>query len=152
MKVADEPTSRKFIGKAHIRNLLEGEWVGMVNDQGEQMEGIRGRAGVAALTLEGRVIGSDLIEMQPDHAFPLHSHAGQHILYVVRGTGVIHMDGVDHPIREGDTIFVPAEYPHGVKTPKGAPGPLVLLAIGYPHRRIDAQDRMYTVLNHSQGD
>jgi len=82
-----------------------------------------------------------LIEMQPGSAFPLHTHPGDHILYVLAGPGLVHVDGVDHRVNTGDTIFIPAEYPHGVRTIREAPA-LVFLAVGFPHKHVSAPDRM----------
>jgi quercetin dioxygenase-like cupin family protein len=143
---------RKFISKAHIRNVLEGEWVEMVNEEGETLQGIRGRVGTVALTAEETEIGADAIEMQPGSAFPLHVHPGDHILYIIQGGGLVHVDGVDYKVRKGDTIFIPAEYPHSVKTFDTAPSPLTFLAVGHPHKHISAKDRMRLVKGHPDNE
>jgi mannose-6-phosphate isomerase-like protein (cupin superfamily) len=57
----------------------------------------------------------------------------------------VHCDGTDYHVRKGDTIAIPAEYPHGVKTYPSAPGPLIFLAVGHPHKPIDSRDRMKLV-------
>ena len=137
--------ARQFARESHIRNILEGEWTFMIDDSGKRLPGIRGRAGVAMPTLEGIEVGADLIEMQPGSAFPLHTHPGEHILYVIQGKGYVHVDGIDHSIKEGDTIYVPAEYAHGVKTDERSACPFLLLAFGYPHKHIGAEDRMRIV-------
>ena len=108
------------------------------------LAGIRGRLGAAALSLSGHEIGVDLIEMQHDTAFPLHVHAGDHILYVLAGPGVVNIDGEDRRVETGDTIFIAAEHPHGVKTLPDAP-PLRFLAFGHPHKHVSAEDRMQIV-------
>jgi quercetin dioxygenase-like cupin family protein len=136
---------RKFVADEHIRDLLAGEWINLVDEAGQPLVGIRGRMGVAAATMEGLEMGADLIEMQPGSAFALHVHPGEHILFVIEGKGLVHVDGVDHQVKKGETIFVPAEYPHGVKTYPDASEPLQLLAVGYPHKRLDAKDRMRVV-------
>jgi quercetin dioxygenase-like cupin family protein len=117
----------------------------MVDDSGNSLTGIRGRSGVAAPTVEGIEIGADVIEMLPGSAFPYHTHSGEHILYVIQGSGYVYIDGIDHSIKEGDTIFIAAEYPHGVKTDKIATSPFLLLAFGYPHKHIGSLDRMRIV-------
>ena len=133
---------RKSISEEHIRNVLEGEWVEMVNEDGQMLQGIRGRAGTSALTAEEIELGADVIEMRPGSVFLLHVHPGDHMLYIIQGEGLVHVDGVGHRVREGGTLFIPAEYPHGVKTFDTAYGPLVFLAVGYPHKHIGARDRM----------
>lgn len=142
---------RQFSRESHIRNVIGGELTLMVDDTGHPLAGIRGRAGVALPTMEGVELGADLIEMEPGSSFPLHTHAGEHILYVVKGEGYVHVDGIDHAVQEGDTIFVPAEYVHGVKTRENSACPLLLLAVGYPHKPIDAHDRMRVVAAGSDG-
>jgi quercetin dioxygenase-like cupin family protein len=133
---------RKFIADDHIRAVFSGKWVAMIDNTGSTLAGIRGRAGAAGQTDDGEEIGVDLIEMQPGSGFELHTHSGQHILYVVEGEGAVVVDGVAHSIHAGDTIFVPAEYPHGVTTGE-ADRPLSLLSFGYPHTHIGAIDRMH---------
>jgi quercetin dioxygenase-like cupin family protein len=136
---------RRFVSQEHIRNLLEGEWSEMYDDDGNPLPGIRGRVGVAAMTEEGSELGIDMIEMDAGSRFPLHTHPGDHILYVLQGPGIVHVDGVDHPVKSGDSIFVAAEYAHGVKTLPDAPHALRFLAVGYPHKHVQAPDRMTIV-------
>lgn len=137
--------ARQFISDEHIRNVLNGEWADLLDEFGNKLKGIRGRIGAAALTTDGVEIGADLIEMQPGSAFPLHKHPGDHILYVISGKGMVHIDGVDYSVVVGDTIFIPAEYPHGVKTYTEAVEPLQILAVGHPHKHLSATDRMKLV-------
>lgn len=136
---------RKFAAEEHIRHVLDGPWIELLTEAGTSLAGIHGRAGAAALSAEGVEIGADLIEMQPDSMFPLHTHPGEHILYIIKGEGLVHVDGVDHRVRMGDTIFIPAEYAHGVRTVPMAVTPLVLLAVGYPHKHLGSHDRMHIV-------
>ena len=142
MRSVLESAARRFSSEAHIRNVLAGEWVHLLDEEGRPLPGIRGRVGASAVTLAGIQFGADAVEMQPGSAFPLHVHPGDHLLYVIHGQGLVHVDGRDHPVSEGDTIFIPAEYPHGVKTHSTGPGPLLFLAVGHPHKRLDAPDRM----------
>jgi quercetin dioxygenase-like cupin family protein len=126
-------------------NLDDQDWVSLRDETGRELAGIRGKRGVAAPNAEGRELGIDLIEMEPGAAFPLHTHEGDHILYILTGHGYVHVDGVDHPARAGDTLFIPAAYPHGVKTDPTFPRRFVFLAVGYPHRHLEATDRMTLV-------
>src|SRR5207237_227250 len=87
------------------------------------------------------------IEMEPGAAFLLHTHEGDHILSILSGRGYVHLDGVDHPARPGDTIFIPAAYSQGVKTDPACAGRFLFLAIGYLHRHPEATDRMTLVLS-----
>src|ERR1035438_5562512 len=94
---------REFRESDHIKSVLEGEWTSLCDEYGNQLVGIRGRMGAASMTITGFEIGVDLIEMQPGSAFPLHKHPGDHILYVLEGTGCVAVDGNDHIVRGGDT-------------------------------------------------
>jgi quercetin dioxygenase-like cupin family protein len=133
--------ARRFVAGEHLRNVLAGAWTPLHDEAGNVLDGIRGRIGAAALTSSGHEIGVDLIEMQPGTAFPLHVHAGDHVLYVVAGNGHVTIDGLDRRVVRGDTIFIAAEHPHGVKS-TGEDEPLVFLAFGHPHRHVAAHDRM----------
>lgn len=126
-------------------NLDRQPWVSLRDETGRTLEGIRGKRGVAAQGAEGHPLGIDLIEMEPGAAFPLHTHEGDHILYILAGHGYVHVDGVDHPAAAGDTVFIPAAYAHGVKTDPHARERFQFLAVGYPHRHLEASDRMALV-------
>ena len=144
---------RAFVAGDHIKNLLAGEFVPLRDEEGQLLAGIRGRIGACGITAEGVEFGVDLIEMDPPACFPLHTHPGDHLLCVLQGEGIVHVDGIDHPVGVGDSIFVPADYPHGVKTPPlpldssdGPPArPFRFLAAGHPHKHVSASDRMHRV-------
>lgn len=153
---------RKFVADDHIKNLLhDGDWQPMYDDRGNLLEGIRGKMGAIGLRANEEEFGADLIEMEPGSAFPLHVHPGDHILYVLEDSvdGIVHVDGVDYVVRPGDSIFIPADYPHGVKTFTSdqflarAPGPLRFLAVGVPHKHVSSTERMRIVdpNSHSHG-
>jgi quercetin dioxygenase-like cupin family protein len=145
MRSALESAARSFCKSNHIKNLCNGEWIALHDEGGIALHGIRGRVGAASISLSGHEIGVDLIEMQPGSAFPLHVHPGDHILFVLKGSGCVSIDSVDHVVTEGDTIFIPAEYPHGVKTLPDNELPLRFLAFGHPHKHLSAHDRMKLV-------
>ena len=136
---------RSFSPEEHIRSVLEGEWIELVDEAGRGLPGIRGKIGASIRTAQGVELGADAIEMQPGSAFPLHVHEGDHVLYVIRGEGVVHVDGRDHRVREGDTITIAAEYPHGVRARNDGSSPLLFLAVGHPHKHLSARDRMRLV-------
>jgi quercetin dioxygenase-like cupin family protein len=76
-------------------------------------------------------------------AFELHTHPGAHILVIRDGRGSIAIDGVTYDLSEDDSIYVPADYAHGVSA--GANSGMTFLAFGVPHLPIDAPDRMTLV-------
>lgn len=86
--------------------------------------------------------GLDVLTLEPNATFPIHTHAGHHVLYVIRGSGSVSYQGQVFTTNTGDLIIIPAEVEHNVAAgPEGE----VLLAFGAPHRRIDATDRMTVV-------
>jgi len=137
---------RKFVSEEHLKNVLAGEFVTMYDELGNALEGIRGRMGAVAIRTEGEEIGVDYICMDPGSSFPLHVHAGDHILYIISDQiGLVHINGEDHAVKKGDSIFIPAEYAHGVKTHPEAKSEFQFLAFGCPHKHVDATDRMFRV-------
>jgi len=146
MRSVLEAAVREFTAEEHIRNVLEGAWVPLHDEDGKELEGIRGRMGAVAVGMMDHEIGVDCIEMQPGAAFALHVHPGDHILYILEGIGLVHVDGNDHHVRPGDSVFIPAEKAHGVKTYKPPHDKRFLfLAFGHPHKHVEATDRMTLV-------
>jgi len=136
--------ARRWTKSKHLKNLLKGSWTKMYDSEGRLLKGIRGRIGAVATGMTGHEVGVDLIEMQPGTAFPLHVHDGDHVLYVESGTGAVHINGKKRPIKKGDTIFIAAEYPHGVVGPrKDAKEPLLIIAFGHPHTHVESKRRMW---------
>ncbi|PLX67708.1 MAG: cupin [Denitrovibrio sp.] len=51
---------------------------------------------------------------------PKHSHEWPHINYIIKGEGILHMNGTDHPVEEGSVSYVPKGVEHQFKsTTKG---------------------------------
>ncbi|WP_203833142.1 cupin domain-containing protein [Actinoplanes regularis] len=121
---------------------MTGEPVKLLHSDGSVLVDIGGVAGAVGTIGADTEVGLDRIVMQPGAAFELHTHPGAHILYVLSSRGLIHIDGLDYPIARGDSIFVPADYPHGVKTDPGTDQPLEFVAFGVPHMPIGSPDRM----------
>ncbi|CAM5604280.1 MULTISPECIES: cupin domain-containing protein [Streptomyces] len=128
----------------HIANLLESAERTMYDDMGVRLEDITGVAGASARIAGGLPIGVDRIIMNPGSGFPLHIHEGAHLLYVLNGNGGLHIDGRDYALHTGDSIYVPAEYPHGIQGPLDD-NPVEFLAFGVPHHPIDSHTRMTMV-------
>jgi quercetin dioxygenase-like cupin family protein len=128
-------------------NLDQSELIPLVNEHGEELPGIRGRKGVKAIRVNGEELGVDLIEMDVGSAFPLHTHPGDHILFVLEGQGGVVINGEFHRVVKNDSIFIAAEYPHGVRGPvQPEDAPFRFLAVGIPHMELDSRDRMKLVL------
>jgi GTP cyclohydrolase II/quercetin dioxygenase-like cupin family protein len=133
--------SRLFRREDHIVNILASVPAAMFDDHGNVLKDIAGVGGTRAATADGTAIGVDRIVMSKGSAFPLHTHEGDHILFVLAGSGSLHVDGVDHPLERGDTVYVAAEHAHGVKGPTDDQV-LEILAFGIPHHHVDSTTRM----------
>jgi quercetin dioxygenase-like cupin family protein len=86
-------------------------------------------------------IGADLIQLTKGAGFVPHTHPGHHVLVVVGGEGTITYGGNVYPTRAGQTYLIEGEVPHGV----GAITDHVILAVGAPHKLVDAEERMLPV-------
>lgn len=86
--------------------------------------------------------GVDLLYVQPHAAFPLHTHSGHHILYLLQGTGTVTYGGQVYPTSAGDLVMIEATVDHAVAA---GPSGQWILAFGAPHAEIDAPDRMHVV-------
>ncbi|HEY3374899.1 MAG TPA: cupin domain-containing protein [Candidatus Aquicultor sp.] len=53
--------------------------------------------------------------MTPGGYTPLHMHAWEHEVFILKGTGVVVSNGADVPFAPGDVIFVPGEEEHQFK-------------------------------------
>ena len=117
----------------------------MYDDSGTLLDGIQGGEGAKGILADGAEMGIDIIEMQPTTEFPLHIHEGSHILFILEGEGMVHINGVDYVVDVGDSVFIPAVFPHGVKTSPRNNQPFKFAAIGYPHHPVESTTRMQVV-------
>ena len=60
-------------------------------------------------------------EVDPGGHTPRHSHDYEHEVFVVGGEGTVLLGGVEHPIRSGDVIYVPADEEHQFRQAGGEP-------------------------------
>ena len=68
------------------------------------------RTPTAQMTLGVTDVGAG----QP-HPFLPHRHAQAEIYYVLSGEGVVSIDGVEHPLRAGTSVFIPGDVWHGAR-------------------------------------
>lgn len=136
---------RELDASVRPRRIADAAVIQVRDGRGGDLVGVTGHSGPRAIGYSGAPLGLDQIIMEPGTRFDLHEHEGDHILYVLAGEGAIDIDGVLHPLREGDAVFVPAEHPHGVTTVDGAGKPFTFLAFGIPHHPLHDEDRMRLV-------
>jgi quercetin dioxygenase-like cupin family protein len=67
-------------------------------------------------SVPGREVIQVLVEIAPGVAFPEHSHPGEEVAYVVKGSLEYALEGRPPVTLEaGDALFIPAGVPHAVK-------------------------------------
>jgi mannose-6-phosphate isomerase-like protein (cupin superfamily) len=135
---------REWDCSEHIAQLHKGIWLPLFAPNGKRLRGIHGKRGVRGIKGDGTFIGADFIRMGAGTRFPLHTHEGDHELYVISGMGYVHIDGQDIAVRAGSLIHIPGEYPHGVWVGEND-GPMVFCAVGHPHHHVHARERMRLV-------
>jgi quercetin dioxygenase-like cupin family protein len=136
---------RDFDPVQHRRSLPTCETVQLRDGRGGNLAGVTGRSGPRAVAFTGHPIGLDEIRMEPGSRFDMHEHQGDHVLYVLEGRGAIWIGGHLYEMTAGDSVFVPAECPHGVSTVEGYDGVFRFLAFGVPHHPLDGDSRMTLV-------
>ncbi|TDB90334.1 cupin domain-containing protein [Actinomadura sp. KC216] len=94
-----------------------------------------------AMVRSGTAIGADVIRLAAGAGFAPHTHPGHHVLTVIAGMGTITYGGRIHQTRAGQVYLIEGDVPHAV----GAITDHLILAIGAPHKPVDAHDRMELV-------
>lgn len=67
------------------------------------------------ITTVGKGIMSMVVEFEPGAEGYVHSHPHEQLTYVIRGRMEFTIDGVVHPVQEGESIYIPSEAKHGVR-------------------------------------
>lgn len=88
--------------------------------------------------LEDSKFGADLIRFAPNTGVGLHTHVGDHILIVTKGTGRVIYEGEKHILYPGMMYIIPGSVPHAIE----AQTELVLIAIANDHRPADTDSRL----------
>ncbi|MFD8212206.1 MULTISPECIES: cupin domain-containing protein [unclassified Streptomyces] len=128
----------------HLVDLAAAQQHQVIDDLGVDVTGIEGASGARAVSSLGVTMGVDQLVLQPGSAFPPHIHEGDHLLYVLSGAGSVHIDGVDHLLRAGQSVFIPAVYEHGLRGPQEG-GPLKIISFSTPHHPVDSAHRMTVI-------
>lgn len=90
--------------------------------------------------LKNGPLGADIIHFGPKEGVAEHTHVGQHVLFVLRGLGVVKYDGVDNSLYPGKCYLVDSWVPHAIYG--GEEDSLVLLVVGDDHRSLGDPTRM----------
>lgn len=84
--------------------------------------------------------GTDLIRFGPNEGVAEHKHIGKHVLFVLRGLGIVKYDGIDNSLYPGKCYMVESFVPHAIYA--GEDDSLVLLVVGDDHRGLADPTRM----------
>jgi len=56
-----------------------------------------------------------VVDVHPRDVPRWHRHAHAEVYYVLQGQGVVKIDGVEHAIEAGSTVFIPGNAEHGAR-------------------------------------
>ena len=75
------------------------------------------------LSVPGREVIQVRVDLDPGVTFPLHSHPGEEIIYVIEGEWEYQVEGKGAmTLKAGDVLFIPAGVNHGAKNVGGRTG------------------------------
>jgi quercetin dioxygenase-like cupin family protein len=76
----------------------------------------------SALSVPGRVMIQNRVEIHPEAPFVWHKHPGEEIIYVIAGSLEYHLEGQEpFTVEAGNGFTVPAETVHAVRNPGSEP-------------------------------
>lgn len=127
------------------RVLQTAEWADYQNgelvvDGGERPIQMKNSDGTGTALLKNGKLGADIIRFAANEGVAEHTHLGQHVLFVLRGKGIVKYDGVDNTLYPGKCYLVESWVPHAIYADKD--DDLVLLVVGDDHRALDDPERM----------
>lgn len=96
--------------------------------------------GTGTPLLKNGALGADVIRFGAGEGVAEHTHIGQHVLFVLRGAGIVRYDGADNDLYPGKCYLVESWVPHAIYADKE--DALVLLVVGDDHRGLDDPGRM----------
>jgi quercetin dioxygenase-like cupin family protein len=73
------------------------------------------------LSVSGRETLQALVSFAPGASFPRHTHPGEEIIYVTRGTIEYEVAGKSVIVKEGEVLFIPYGVVHAARNPGTEP-------------------------------
>jgi quercetin dioxygenase-like cupin family protein len=98
--------------------------------------------GTGRALLKDGPFGADIIRFAQGKGVRNHTHAGAHILFVIKGSGIVEYNGVEHNLRPGVCYMIPGLVDHAIK----ADAELVMLVVGNDHQSLASASRLDMVL------
>ena len=82
-----------------------------------------GAYGIKLRTVIGEKDGADnffmrIISFDANASSPAHSHPWEHETFVLRGKGILEVEGEEVPLKAGDITFIPGNAEHTFRTSK----------------------------------
>jgi quercetin dioxygenase-like cupin family protein len=62
-----------------------------------------------------------IAEVEPGGWLGLHRHTPPEIYYVIEGSGIVTLEGIEHAVVAGSAVFIPGNAEHGVRNPGTTP-------------------------------
>ena len=72
-------------------------------------------------TTATEALTAGVAELQPGDRLGLHRHTPPEIYYVLEGSGIVTLDGVEHEIAAGAAVFIPGDCEHGIRNDGASP-------------------------------
>lgn len=113
----------------------------LIVESGERPIKMMHSDGTGSPLFTSKGFGADIIRFPPNGKVGNHTHEGDHILFVIRGTGIVEYDGVQHELYPGLAYLVPGQVPHAIY----AKEELILIAVGNDHRPLNSEDRLNVI-------
>jgi quercetin dioxygenase-like cupin family protein len=64
---------------------------------------------------ETEALTCGVAELQRDGWLGLHRHSPAEIYYILEGSGIVTLDGVEHAVAAGSAVFIPGDAEHGIR-------------------------------------
>jgi quercetin dioxygenase-like cupin family protein len=117
-----------------IKNYLDAEWMDWQGMHGSQSHGLP--------LVKQDNFAADMLHFLPGEKTSLHTHPGNHILFVVEGGGFLNYGDEEHPLIKGSCYLVPGITPHRVSADEQG---MHLLSIADTHYVVDSKERTEVV-------
>src|SRR5215469_10923183 len=98
-----------LIYKQQTNTMGEKEMNSKVFELNKLLSELDGQGGYFIDFISNRGIQAGIIRLHPGENDSQEPHSVDEVYYVIEGNGLIKLDGKDHEIRQGTSIFVPAK-------------------------------------------
>jgi quercetin dioxygenase-like cupin family protein len=93
----------------------ERDWEGWPPDEVAARGDVRWRTLISAGLTPSAELTLGLARVPAGGGLSLHRHAQAEVYLVLAGTGVVSIDGTEHALRPGTSVFIPGGAEHGVR-------------------------------------